>query len=1210
MQFTHLHVHTQYSLLEGAIRIKALIEALKSIEQNACAITDHGNMFGAVEFSQKLSEAELKPIVGLGAFVVEGALSDLPSHAYSIQAPPIQLLCQNRKGYQNLCYLSSLSYTEGKRGKLPCMDQQMLEQRNAGLIALSGGYEGAVSQYLLQGSLEKARSLASWYRDVFEGRYYLELQNTGIEAQHEVNMQLVALAEELNIPLVGTNNCFYLQPEEAESQHILRLMGEQRRVTDSDAPEMQGSQCYLKDSEAMRAALASYPESAFSNTQQIAEQCDLLLKGQSYHLPQFEVPSTHTLNFWFREEAQKGLDAHLQRLFKSYTSEETEDLPTFEEFCKPYQERLEYELQVIIDMDFPGYFLIVADFIQWAKKNGVSVGPGRGSGAGSLVAYSLLITDVDPLYYGLLFERFLNPDRISMPDFDIDFDVKGRDRVIEYVRKHYGEEQVCQISTFGSLKAKAVVRGVARVLNFPYSEANKIAKLIPNELNITLNSALEQEQALKHMLLEGNESEQKLIQLSLKLEGLSTHLGTHAAGVIIMDQDIRSVMPVCTGKNNSIQSMYSMKDAENQGAVKFDFLGLLNLSTIDETLKLIQKSVALETPLEMDNIPMDDKETFKLFCSGETTGVFQLESSGMKKLLVKMRPSLFEDIVAILALYRPGPLKSGMVDDFVDCKHGKTVVYLHPLLEDILCETYGVLVYQEQIMQAVQVLAGFSLGQADLLRRAIGKKIPEILAEQRGKFVEGCLQNTKFVDQCPHVSKSGRKQTPTPEEQLKTAEAKAGEIFDLIDFFSGYGFNKSHTVAYGFITYRTAYLKAHYPVQFMAALLNCGMGDPDKIVHFIGDCKALEITVLPPDINFSEKEFSVTPLDDTQKLNSKYEFAVRFGLSAVKNVGGNAVDAILEVRKNNNGKIQDFMEFLKSADLGKLNKRMLETLVQCGAFDSLNPHRAQLLAVIEEAVHLALEFQKVQSESQHSLFDLMDTAELKSTETKLIFPECREWSMKEKLKKEKETLGFYVSGHPLDQYQSELKQLTISTSELQENQYSERDSVTLAGVIIEKTIRLTRNSEKFAIVKIEDLQGSLEFPVYPKVYNECAELLEMDEPLMIHGRVNFRDEDVSIIAESVRLLSTVREEYAQEMEIELSEPYTCEAKLNTLRGILYKSPGKCPVRFKIHVNSKSTVSIKTNEQVTLSLHMLEEMTEALEHQKMNFTYKEESLRHK
>ncbi|PQM55544.1 MAG: DNA polymerase III subunit alpha [Deltaproteobacteria bacterium] len=1266
--FTHLHLHTQYSLLEGAIRIKDLVTVLKNKGFESCAITDHGNMFGVVEFYHTLKESDLKPIVGLGASVLEGDFSENRglSGRNRIKAGQTQFLCQNREGYHNLGYLVSLSYTEGKIDGVPCINHQLLEKYQSGLIALSGGVNGEISRHFLAERPDEARRIAMWYRDVFADRYYIELQNTGIPEQAGLNRQLINLGHELGIPLVATNDCFYLTPEEAEAQYILWLMGLQRRVTDENVPQQAGNQRYLKSAEEMLSAFKELPLVAIENTSKIAEQCELSLENKKIFLPQIATREDETIESKLCNEAKKGLEKRIAKLYELYESE-----VSFEDFKQPYTERLSFELEVIIQMEFPGYFLIVSEFIKWAKDNGVSVGPGRGSGAGSLVAYALLITDIDPLRYGLLFERFLNPYRVSLPDFDIDFDVEGREKVIEHVREKYGDKNVCQISTFGSLKAKAVVRGVARVLDFPYSEADKIAKLVPNDLNITLDQALEKEPELAILASDGTENEQRLLKFSRQLEDLNTHLGTHAAGVIIMNQDIREVMPVCTGKEDTLQSMYPMKYAEDQGAVKFDFLGLQNLSTIDNTIDLISKSRPDSVKLDITRIPMDDPLTFNLFCRADTIGVFQLESSGMKRLVSNMQPSAFEDIVAILALYRPGPLGSGMVEDYVQCKHKrKRVIFPHPLMADILKETYGVMVYQEQIIQSVQVLAGFSLGQADLLRRAIGKKTVEILAEQRLQFVEGCLKNTKFVEQCPRES---------------NPENKANEIFDTINYFSGYGFNKSHSVAYGLISYQTAYLKAHYPVQLMAALFNGSVNNQDNIINYISECKAMGVKVLPPDVNLSSKIFTVEPTefrisditlahferdfssrkllgdtfhqdwleplrkslkrlknrdfkDETEflkiivktteaenehnqtfLLNSNSIFAswlrsearvevIRFGLNAVKNVGGKAVDAILKVRSEH-GELKDFMEFMKKVNLNEVNRRMLETLVKCGAFDSIHDNRAQLFAVLEKALHLAQEFQRAEEPSQDSLFSLMDAGDAKATETQLEFPEVRNWSKRERLKQEKSALGFYVSGHPLDSYSSEMKLLATTTDKLKEGVHAEKNKISLVGIIVNNTVRLNQSNAKFAIATVEDTRGTLEFPVFATVYEKDGELLESDEPLLISGRVNYRDDEVGMFVDNIRRLSEIRETEARSMSIKINSDPLSQETISLLRSTLQKYSGEKPFTFLVQAPDATSVTITPEERINFSSALIEELEELLPLQTLEFSYSSKNKLH-
>ncbi|MCZ6748185.1 MAG: DNA polymerase III subunit alpha, partial [SAR324 cluster bacterium] len=1049
--FVHLHLHTQYSLLDGAIRIAALPGALQQRGYGACAITDHGNLFGAVEFSQTLKKAGLKPIVGIEAYVADGHRSERKYDRPGPNAAHLVLLCQNRQGYQNLIKLSSLAYTEGKYYGVPRMDRELLERYNGGLIALSSCLGGVINRPLMRGDDEAAAEAARWYGQVFDGRFYVEIQEHGIDKQGELNPKLLAIAGELGLPLVGTNDCHYLEPDEAYAHWILQLMGWQRKVTDPGAESFQDKRLWLKSPEEMAETMAAYPPEVYENAARIAEQCDLSLENSRICLPRYDIPQDFDEAGWFRKCTQEGLERRLAALETHYGIQ----AEAREEFRRTYSERLEYELGVIVDMDYAGYFLIVADFINWAKDNGVRVGPGRGSGAGSLVAYALRVTDLDPIRHGLLFERFLNPERVSLPDFDIDFDVAGRDRVIDYVRGKYGAEKVCQISTFGTLGAKAALRGVARVLDFPYSEADKIAKLIPNKLGITLQEAIEMEPELARLEREGSDREQQLIRHGKALEGLNHTLSTHAAGVIIMDTDIREVMPICTAaKGDAVQSQYTMKSAEDQGAVKFDFLGLLNLTIIGEALRLIDAGKPPEARLDIDRIPLDDAETYAMLGRGEATGVFQLESGGMRRLVMDMKPNCFEDIVAVLALFRPGPLGSGMVTEFVERKKKiKPIEYPHPLLEPVLRETYGVMVYQEQVIQAVQVLAGFSLGQADILRRAIGKKNPEELAKQRERFVAGC----------------GEREIPAD---------KAHEIFDLIDYFSGYGFNKSHSAAYGLIAYQTAYLKAHHPVEFMAALLSSDMDNTDKVVNFITECREMDVPVLPPDINASVNGFTV------------HGGAIRFGLNAVKNVGENAVEVILMARAEEpGGRFADLAAFVKAVDLHRVNKRVMEALVKCGAFDSLEPNRARFLAGLEELMSVGLQFRNSHVEGQESLFDYLPADEAAKTDLIVELPEVPDLRPRQRLKLEKEALGFYISGHPLDGYGSEIGTVAVSSLELREGNHADGAEVTVAGVVGQLTVRLTRNAEKMAVLRLQDQRGSIEVAVFPRIYAEAAPLL-------------------------------------------------------------------------------------------------------------------------
>jgi len=1165
--FTHLHVHTQYSLLDGAIRISALPAALKERGLDACAITDHGNLFGAVEFYTTLRKAGLRPIIGMGAYVARGNRHERNYDRPGANATHLTLLCQNDAGYRNLIKLASLGYTEGKHYGKPRIDRELLEQYHEGLIALSAYRGGILQQPIEQGVPAQAHEAAQWLGQVFDGRFYVELQQHGLPQEAAWNAALIALAEAQGLPLVATNDCHYLEPEEGYAQYVLQLMGRQRKVTDANVEPFVDRGLYLKTAEEMAAGWRGLPPEALSNTARIAEQCEVHLDGGKFYLPNYETPEGYDEAAWFDKETRDGLRWRLGQLAERYGIEPDRR----EQWEKPYWERLDFELGVITQMRYAGYFLIVAEFINWAKQNHVRVGPGRGSGAGSLVAYALRITDLDPLYHGLLFERFLNPERVSLPDFDVDFDVEGRDRVIQHVREKYGENRVCQIATFGSLKAKAAVRGVARVLDFPYSEADKIAKLIPNLLDITLERAIEMEPELARLEREGTENERKLIQLGRALEGLNSNLSTHAAGVIIMDTDVVDVLPICTATTGEmgIQSQYSMKWAEHQGAVKFDFLGLLNLTIIEKALSLIDAGRAPGERLDLDNIPLDDQATFDLLSRGDTTGVFQLESGGIRRLLMELRPSAFGDVVAVLALYRPGPLNSGMTEDYVRRKNGQAqVFYPHPALQPVLGETYGVMAYQEQVMEAARLMAGYSLGQADLLRRAMGKKLEEAMAEQRDPFVQGCLANG-------------------------ISEAQAEEVFTQIHKFSGYGFNKSHSAAYGLIAYQTAYLKAHHPVEFMAALLSSDMDNTDKVVNFIADCREMGVQVLPPDINHSGHDFTIDGR------------AVRFGLDAVKNVGRNAVAVILAARKQQTGgRFADLKNFVTSVDLHRVNRRVLEALIKCGAFDSLEPDRARLLGGLDNLVALGLGYQNSQVAGQESLFSMLDAAESAKVEVVVELPQVRPFSPRQQLSLEKEALGFYISGHPLDRFASELSGLTTSSHAIREGEFADGAPVLIAGVAAQVTVRMNKSAEKFAIVRLEDLRGSLEVAVYTKEYAVARELLQQDQPLLIHGKVRLQEEGNSVRAERVTSLSDYRAEQARGLTIPL-DGSPGEDVLRRLTGSLAKSPGQCQVALAVRTARGHHVLVDTGVAITPTDDIMEELEALLPGTAFSFGYPKE-----
>ncbi len=1167
--FTHLHFHTHYSLLDGAIKVKGLGDYLKDIGFDSCAITDHGNLHGVVEFEKDMKKAGIKPIIGMEAYV---AKVNRFHRSYSRPGPNAYhtvLLCENKQGYHNLAKLSSIGYSEGKYYGKPRIDRELLQEYSEGLIALSACLSGEICRRILENQIDEAKESAHWYADTFPGSYYIELQSNGLAEQDKVNPILIEIARELNLPLIGTCDCHYKTREDAKSQHILRLMGWQQKVTDANAKEMDTDQSYIKTPVEMAESFRDLPEECISNTRVITDRCNVDLTNKKLYLPEYPVEGDKSLEEEFVDQAKEGLENRFEYLRKVYEWSDEEEKKQRE----IYHKRLEYELKIINEMEFPGYFLIVSDFIKWAKKELIPVGPGRGSGAGSLVAYSMEITDLDPIKYDLLFERFLNPERVSMPDFDIDFEVEGRERVIDYVRRKYGDENVCQISAIGSLKAKGVIKGVARVLDFPYAEAEKIAKLVPDDLGITLPKVMESEPQLKELLDNGTENEQKLIRTALALEGMNNNLSTHAAGVIIMDSPISDVMPTCTPtKGEGIQSQFTMKYAEDQGAVKFDFLGLRNLTIIDKTVELINRKRAEDDQLDISLIPMDDPKAFQLLCRGDTTGVFQLESEGMKALIRKLRPDCFEDIIALVALYRPGPLGSGMVDDYVERKHGRQKTkYPHPLMESVLNETYGVMVYQEQVMRTVQVLANFTLGGADILRRAIGKKIPEVLQEQRNHFVTGCKEND-------------------------IEEDKSNYIFDLIDKFAGYGFNKSHSAAYALISYQTAWLKAKYPLDFMAALLTIERNKPESVVKLISECQDMNIPVLPPDINESDLIFTA------------HDGRIRFGLNAIKNVGETALKSILDAR-DENGKFENLLEVFSKVDMSKVNSRVLEALVKSGVFDSLEPNRKRILEGIDSVLSIATAEKSMDIKNQVSFFDLLGEEEMEKSRTKIELPDIPDWKTKTRLKFEKEALGFYISGHPLSPYFKEISSYTKIQKSIDlkapERRFTFKEVINIAGVISSKVVRLSKkNNEKWAALTVEDLWGTLDVLVFSNSFKTATEILEPEEydnPVLISGYIKNDDESRKLIAQTIRSIPEIRAAHSSCVNIKFPRNLA-ENELERVKALIERYPGDCSIMLTLRTENSCAVDIRLKERVQANEDFVNDMEEIFPLENLLFQY--------
>ena len=1131
--FVHLHLHTQYSLLDGAIRPKELFERAKEYNLPALAITDHGNMFGAIDFYQTAYEYGIKPIIGCEIYVAPASRFDKDIPGISEASFHLVLLVKNQIGYKNLLKLVSKAYFEGFYYR-PRVDKELLKECNQGLIAMSSCLHGEIPYLIVQGQEEQALKTADEYRVIFDNnRFFLEIQENGIKEQNIANRGILAISKKLGIPIVATNDCHYLNKEDVMAHEVLVAVRTGKTLSSPDRMKFSTEELYFKPPEMMKEIFRDYPE-AIKNTIEISERCNLELKFNELKFPSFPVEESETPNNALRKLAQIGLAERLQKHPLRLN-------PDFSSLNKQYQDRLENELEIINSEGFASYFLIVSDFVNFSKKNNIPVGPGRGSAAGSLVAYSLRITEIDPIPFGLLFERFLNPERISPPDIDIDFCMDGRDQVIEYVRNKYGNDKVAQIITFGKMKARAVVRDVGRVLDMPYKEVDTIAKLIPDTLNITINEALRLEPALRK-LEEEEEKIKLLISLSRVLEGLPRHESTHAAGVVISDKPLVEYLPLCKDSKGEVATQYAMDDVAKIGLIKFDFLGLKTLTVINQTLKLINRN-EVKIP-DINEIPLGDKETYALLSSGETEGVFQLESSGMKELISKMQPENIDDVTDLLALYRPGPLQSGMVDDYIRRRKGETnISYLVPQLKSTLADTYGVILYQEQVMKIAQVVAGFSLGEADILRRAMGKKKVQEMEEQKEKFLLGTQKH-------------------------KIPLKKAEEIFKNIVSFAGYGFNKSHSVAYALIAYQTAYLKAHYPVEFMAALLTCEMGNTDKVIRHIGECRDKGLEVLPPDVNESQRDFIVAGKK------------IRFGLAAVKNVGTAAIEAIIKSR-DKEGLFNSIFDFCQRVDLRKVNKKVVESLIKCGAFDSTGALRSQLWALYEKAMENGQQTQKQKADKQKSLFGDTENGSFFSYNGK--YPEMREWPENELLAYEKEALGFFISSHPLVSFEKELKKAAnTDTKEIQN--LKDGAEAKIGGVPVALNEIKTKRGDMMGFVTLEDLKGSVEVIVFAELYKKVSPIIKSEQPILVKGKVTLdatnlkakvKAEDISLLADAARILPST-------VHFSFDVSLISKQQLEKLKNILKNHPGKCPAYLHLVISGQSETVISLSEKFHLN----------------------------
>ena len=1123
--FVHLRLHTEFSLVDGLVRVKPLIKAVAGAGMPAVAVTDMSNMCALVKFYKAAMGGGIKPICGADIWLAsdeeDGPLSRMT------------LLAMNAVGYRNLTELVSRGWTEGQSNDLVIIQRDWVKAAAEGLIALSGSKEGEIGHALLNDDLAGAEALLREWMEVFPERFYLEVQRTSRVNDEEHLHLAVALADRLGAPLVATNDVRFLKQDDFAAHETRVCIGEGRSLDDPRRPRSYSDQQYLKTPEEMAELFADLPE-ALENTVEIAKRCNIEVQLGKYFLPDFPVPAGMTMDEYFRQVSFEGLEERLEVLLPK-------DTPDYDAKKQVYIDRLNFELDIIIQMGFPGYFLIVMDFIKWAKNNGVPVGPGRGSGAGSLVAYVQKITDLDPLAYDLLFERFLNPERVSMPDFDVDFCMDGRDRVIDYVAEKYGRNAVSQIITFGTMAAKAVVRDVARAQGKSYGLADRLSKMIPFEVGMTLEKAYEMEEPLRDFL-KVDEDAREIWEMSLKLEGITRGTGKHAGGVVIAPTKLTDFSPIaCDDEGGGLVTQFDKDDVEQAGLVKFDFLGLRTLTIIKWAMETINREQAKQglPDLNIDFIPLDDKPTFAMLQKAETTAVFQLESRGMKELIKKLKPDCLEDMIALVALFRPGPLQSGMVDDFINRKHGREPIsyphqdYQYAGLEPVLKPTYGIILYQEQVMQIAQVMAGYTLGGADMLRRAMGKKKPEEMAKQRGGFIEGCANNGIDAD-------------------------LAGNIFDLVEKFAGYGFNKSHSAAYGLVSYQTAWLKAHHPAPFMAAVLSADMHNTDKVVTLIEECRSMKLRLDAPDVNISEFKFTVNDGG-----------WIVYGLGAIKGVGEGPVEAIVESRKD--GPFKDLFDFCSRVDLKRINKRTLEALIHSGALDRLGPYfheeikaykenidrnRGVLLAAMEEAVQAAEQTARSHDSGHMDLFGgVFADAE---SDVYANHRKARERSLKERLKGEKDTLGLYLTGHPIDEYEGEVRR--FARQRIIDLKPARGDQ-TVAGLIVNLRVMKNKKGDKMGFITLDDRSGRIEASLFAEAFNSAQALLQTDALVVVEGEVSNDDFSggLRLRAKRVMSLEEARTGLAESLRLKVASSALQGDRLRWLAELCSRHRGACPI---------------------------------------------------
>jgi DNA polymerase-3 subunit alpha len=1118
-EFVHLHLHSDYSMLDGACDVEKLVHRVQELGMPAVAMTDHGNIFGTVHFVNAANKAGVKPIVGCELYICKKDDHDIR------RTPPdgdtynhLLVLAENEEGYRNLVKITSEASLHGFYYK-PRVSKKFLAEHSKGLIGLSGCLKGEVAERLTEGNYDAARAAGAFYSDLFgKENFFLEIQDQGLEMEHRIHAGLFQLEKDLGLPLVATNDSHYLCEDDAHAQDVMLCIQTGKSIQETNRMKFEGNQFFVKNADEMLRVFKDAPQ-VLSRTLAIAERCNLRLEKVPSPFPHFDVPDGFTPDSYFEHITREGFARRMEALRKLSAE------GRLKHSLADYEQRLSREIAIIQQMKFPGYFLIVWDFIRHARERGIPVGPGRGSAAGALVAYSLGITDIDPLQHELLFERFLNPERISMPDIDIDFCMNRRGEVIEYVTNKYGRENVAQIITFGTMAAKAAIKDVGRAMDIPYADVDRIAKMIPTTLNIKLDDALKESVALQEAY-ERDPQVKQLLDTARKLEGMVRNSGVHAAGVVISPRPLIELVPLHKTKNDEIVTAFDMVAIEKMGLLKMDFLGLTTLTILDDTLKLIAQK---GKQVVLDEIPLEDPETYqKVFYKGLTSGVFQFESSGMRDVLRRYQPNSIEDLTALNALYRPGPIQGGMIDDFIERKHGRRKIeYELPELKEILQETLGVIVYQEQVMQVANRLAGYSLGEADLLRRAMGKKNAEEMAKQRERFVQGATQRG------------------FPPKKIE-------RIFDLMAQFAGYGFNKSHSAAYALLAYHTAYLKTHYPIEFMAALLTSITGDTDSVVKYINECREMGIAVEPPDINISDANF--TP----------HEQAIRFGLAAVKNVGGNAIETIVAARRKLGRTFRSLYEFCEEVDLRLLNKRVLESLIKSGAMDCFG-RRAQVMQALDKAIERAQKSQRDAESGQHGLFGVF--ADEAADHANDALPNVPDWDEQIRLAAEKEVLGFFITGHPLEKYKDKLTDLhALSTEDISAMKKStgKDENITTAGLISGLRVAKSRRGELWAQAALEDMHGKVELLVFPEAYRKLAEKVKLEIPVLIRGGVRIEEgANPKVTANDIVPLDEARVPLPKALRIRIPLGNATDGTVDALHTLFNERKGEAKVLFDL-----------------------------------------------